>query len=348
MKNRYLKLFACCLITKGATRATLADVQRNNYIFLPLQITEILQSLDSRPLDEVLNEFDSDDQNELKKYFEYLVINEYAFYTNEPSLFPPISLEWKASTTITNAILDYDHNSAYNIPDAIDQLEDLGCPTLQIRLFNKINYERLADIARAIENGKGRLRYIQLMVRYDDQISQKQYLKLTQICTRICNITVHAAPYKQDHSTIYQKNLISYIDQAIDDETHCGFVNPKYFRFNIKFFAESQNFNTCLNRKISVDKNGYIRNCPAMEPHYGHLDSISLAEVANHNSFRQVWEVNKNQINVCKDCEFRHICTDCRAFTQTATDLYAKPLKCKYDPYSGQWQTNKITSFPIS
>lgn len=41
---------------------------------------------------------------------------------------------------------------------------------------------------------------------------------------------------------------------------------------------------------------------------------------------------------VCQDCEFRHICTDCRACLDEPEDIYSKPLKCGYNPYTAEWQ----------
>jgi hypothetical protein len=65
------------------------------------------------------------------------------------------------------------------------------------------------------------------------------------------------------------------------------------------------------------------------------------------------------QINICKDCEFRHhrvlgtsICTDCRAYVENPDacpdllgDILSKPLKCLsrelgggYNPYTCEWE----------
>lgn len=37
-------------------------------------------------------------------------------------------------------------------------------------------------------------------------------------------------------------------------------------------------------------------------------------------------------------CEFRYICTDCRAFLVDPRDSRSKPLKCGYNPESGLWK----------
>ena len=41
---------------------------------------------------------------------------------------------------------------------------------------------------------------------------------------------------------------------------------------------------------------------------------------------------------LCKDCELRMVCTDCRAYTTDPSDMYSKPLKCGYDSYTNNWE----------
>jgi hypothetical protein len=53
--------------------------------------------------------------------------------------------------------------------------------------------------------------------------------------------------------------------------------------------------------------------------------------------FRKYWDINKDKIHVCKDCEFRYICTDCRAYVEDPEDILSKPLKCDYNLYTGEW-----------
>jgi hypothetical protein len=32
------------------------------------------------------------------------------------------------------------------------------------------------------------------------------------------------------------------------------------------------------------------------------------------------------------------MCSDCRAYVENPNDLYSKPLKCGYDPYTTKWE----------
>jgi SPASM domain peptide maturase of grasp-with-spasm system len=70
---------------------------------------------------------------------------------------------------------------------------------------------------------------------------------------------------------------------------------------------------------------------------FGNIKDIMLEKALNHENFKKYWNITKDQIAVCKDCEFRHICTDCRAYIEEPNDMYSKPLKCGYDPYSNKW-----------
>jgi SPASM domain peptide maturase of grasp-with-spasm system len=101
---------------------------------------------------------------------------------------------------------------------------------------------------------------------------------------------------------------------------------------------ESLKYNSCLNNKISIDTFGNIKNCPSMKENFGNINDLTLTDAFNNNQFKKYWNIKKDDIAVCKDCEFRHICTDCRAFLETPEDIYSKPLKCGYNPYTNTWE----------
>ena len=89
--------------------------------------------------------------------------------------------------------------------------------------------------------------------------------------------------------------------------------------------------------KVSVDQNGNIKNCPSMKETFGNIKDTTLSEAIEKPGFKKYWDINKDKIHVCKDCEFRYICTDCRAYVEDPEDILSKPLKCGYNPYTGEW-----------
>jgi len=80
-----------------------------------------------------------------------------------------------------------------------------------------------------------------------------------------------------------------------------------------------------------------------MSQSFGNIKDTTLEKALLHPDFKKYWNLTKDEIEVCKDCEFRYICTDCRAYTErTHTNAegldISKPLKCGYNPYTGEWQ----------
>ena len=132
--------------------------------------------------------------------------------------------------------------------------------------------------------------------------------------------------------------IIVETSEDIRNSNQCGFINQNYFSINIECFTEAQCHNTCLNRKICIDANGDIKNCPAMTKNYGNIKDTTLEEAINKPGFKDLWFINKDKIDVCKDCEFRYMCTDCRAFIKDPENIYSQPAKCTYNPYICLWE----------
>lgn len=121
--------------------------------------------------------------------------------------------------------------------------------------------------------------------------------------------------------------------------SHCGNISPNYFEANMDHF-KNRKVNNCLHGKISVSKEGEIKNCPSTKDIYGHIDLNTLRDVVKTKNIKKLWNISKDDINGCKDCEFRYICLDCRAYTEN-DNKYSKPKKCDYDPYTNKWKNEK-------
>ncbi len=80
-----------------------------------------------------------------------------------------------------------------------------------------------------------------------------------------------------------------------------------------------------------------------MKENFGNIDKNRLDEAISQPGFKKYWNLTKDNIESCKDCEFRYVCTDCRAYTEGSAQNKAgldisKPLKCGYNPYTGEWK----------
>ncbi|MGB1241845.1 MAG: grasp-with-spasm system SPASM domain peptide maturase [Chitinophagales bacterium] len=337
-KPEYFRLFANCTPVQGAARSTLCDLQRNTYRFIPNLLHEILQKLQSASVEEVKASYNHQYDEGIDQYLHLLTQSEWGFWTDEPESFPSLSLEWNTPSIISNAIIDINEQSDHNYQKIQKELDLLGCKALEIRIYNFISPQNLQQILEFF--CFSRLQHIALILPYSTEWTDVVITKIVDKFPRIQQLILHTAPKDgvQKMSKETRINVL-FTQNVIDSSNHCGVIHPIYFSPNLSHFTEAQKHNTCLNKKISIDEDGKIKNCPSMKNSYGHHSVNSLINIAQDQAFKEVWSVTKDQINICSDCEFRYICTDCRVYLEDDQNNYSKPKKCNYNPYTTKWKT---------
>lgn len=335
-KEPVFRLFACCLPVRGVVRSTICDVQRGGLHFIPNTMYEILTKYRDATMPQLRALVDPEEHAVLDEYFAFLEENELGIWTTEPESFPDLNLYWDVPSIITNAVIDVDEQSSHDWPALIGQLHDLGCQALQVRVFCDLP---LAALDAALEETLyGPLRSIDLLLKWTPGHDPEQLRDFIRKHRRVQQVTVHSAPENQIHKEFVESANLIYAQQVISSHAHCGQVRPGYFTVGTGFFLEALHFNSCLNRKVSIDAAGQIRNCPSMPDSFGDAKTTDLRSAVMDEKFRALWEVNKDQVEVCRDCEFRYVCPDCRAWVRTSDEKFAKPSKCGYDPYTGTWR----------
>lgn len=335
-KSQTFLLFACCVPVLGARRSTVCDLQRQTFRFIPNGLYEILTEHRGKTVAEIEEAYHHEFDEEIAEYFDFLAAQELGFWCDDPGCFPEIDLTWQTPERITHAILDVDAESAHDFARIFSELDDLGCKALQIRFYHAVG---LGELERVLELARlGRLRSVDLLVRHGDEMVLDDLERLARRHARVSSVVVHSAPRDQVQA-MPGGTVISFRTASVDSPGCCGEVHPGYFSINLSCFSEAQKHNTCLNRKISVDSRGEIKNCPSMLRSFGNIRETSLHSALAHRDFRELWSINKDQIDICKDCEFRYICTDCRAYIQEPQNNHSKPSKCGYDPYHATWKS---------
>jgi SPASM domain peptide maturase of grasp-with-spasm system len=330
MINKYFVLFSCCIPVQGAKRSIICDIQRDDYIGIPNILYHILTEFSTKTISLIKSYFDGKNDSAIDEYFDYLVQKNYGFYSDDYARFPKLELnEFYNYQQVTNAIIDYDSFSSHKIDNIIHQLSSLFCEALELRFFSQTKMVFLEEIFSALQGST--LRSVNLLIHYNNEFEEGDLKEFQHRNPRLKRVIVHSAP---SNKVIETENVIIYYStDPIHSESCCGIISPWYFSTNTMAFSEAKKHNSCLNKKISVDKYGNIKNCPSFENSYGHITETSLNEVISLKDFKAVWDINKDKIEVCKDCEYRYICQDCRAYISDPNNIHSKPLKCNYDPY---------------
>lgn len=331
-KDQYFKLFSHCIIVRGASRSTVCDLQRNELSIIPNDVYDFLKDCETKSISEIASDYGKENIPVIKEYISFLIQKEYGFLTRQPELYTFLNTDFDVPGFITNAIIDINSSSEHDFPKIIRELEDLGCKYIQLRFFDDISTHELKKILNNFYDS--RIRSIELLIKYNNNILENEWHNIYYETARATRMIIHSAP---ETKQIDETGKYWFITNKVDAATHCGIIHPDNFAISIQNYLEGIKNNTCLNKKISIDVQGFICNCPATPEKYGHFSDTSLHEALSKAHFKKYWEINKDQIEICKDCEFRRVCTDCRAFIQEENNLYSKPSKCSYDPYTATW-----------
>ncbi len=332
----HIILFANCPVVKGYRRSAIYDLQKMQYHLIPNDLYTILQDSKAYNIGDLKIKFGIENTATIDEYIEFILDQSLGHILNFSDIdsFLDISLQWDYPGNISNAIIDIGEWSKKHLKRVVMELSDIGCLHVQIRSYENADINYWNSILDFFSNT--RITSIDLVGKYDKTMDEQSLEKCLNNNPRVISFLLHSSPGNTLQSCILKR--VYFFQQNILNEKSCGSICSQYFNVNVQLFTESQSFNSCLNKKIAIDRNGKIKNCPSMKVDLGEIESSSLAETVATKAFDELRNFKKDDISVCKDCEFRYMCTDCRAYLSIPTDMYSKPLKCGYDPYTAEWK----------
>ena len=327
---------------KGSFRSIICDLQRQNSCLITNDLFNLVKELKCNSINSVKKLYDETSVLIIDDYIKFLLKNEFGFITNDQQYsinFPEIDDRFENPSMITNGIFEV------KTPSILAQIElqinELGCRDIVLILntkLNKVDFQHIGQIFRY-----SIVKSISIISEFHIGINDALLKNIEEMENRFVSLTFYNS---SNECKSIDANKFRYLLSFIETENvpvNCGKVDLKYFNTNLPKVLEATNHNSCLHKKISIDSEGNIRNCPSMPQSFGNIKNTTLKEALNHKDFKKYWNLTKDHIEVCKDCEFRYICTDCRAYTErthhNAEGLdTSKPLKCGYNPYTGEWQ----------
>ncbi|WP_126652697.1 grasp-with-spasm system SPASM domain peptide maturase [Chryseobacterium aureum] len=344
MKHEYFRVYTNCIVTKGYTKSVISDIQRNNSEFIPNSLADIIDRLNQKEsLASIYNDYGEESQSVLDEYFDFLIQKEYGFYCNseEFDMFINLDLRYQNPDLISNIIIEIKRNELPALKGVVSQAEKLGCKFVALVCYESLDADDFEMIRLMFDDTI--ISSVEIIAQYSESISAKAISELSTKFERLTSLFLFNAPPNMTMGSRKKYCNVVFSQKKYTNFSFCGGISSDHFQTNLPKVLESMNHNSCLNRKIAVDLKGNIKNCPAMPESFGNIKNMTLSEAIKHQKFDQYRDITKDDVTVCKDCEFRYICTDCRAYTER-TDYdknlldVSKPLKCGYDPYTGKWE----------
>ena len=338
MSESYMLLRPQVITTTGYNRSLLIDLGKGSYFFIPNSLAEFIRENNKKKINAIFLEYPVDDRAVVQEYLDWLLTQGLAITCASTAFINNISkvaFNWDSPFEITNCILELSTANFDYFGQIIKELAACRVPFLELRVFEHLDFELLYKALEIVQESD--LKHVRLIVKYTGDLNIKKIRKAFQYFTILSSIDIFSAGLDKSFTIHDGTTAVNYRTEHLSN-CSCGKFGINYFSPNMEFYSESRAYNSCLNRKVAIDANGAIKNCPSLSQSYGNIQTVSLTEVLAMKGFQDLWGLNKEKIKVCRDCEFRDICTDCRAYLQDPRDVFSKPLKCGYDPYSCEWK----------
>lgn len=332
-------------MTKGITQGVLTDLSIGTFYTVPISLIDFLEKNDRSIIINIYSRYTESEKNIISEYIEWLLLKNLILVLGNEELGQkvlPLSTNYFTPFLFTNCILEFNSNDITQSFKMIEIVLSHRIPFLEIRIFDKISLESLLTLIDLIQNSNTKNLLLILPFNPNYRISElKQVLKFKTV---IGKMVIFNSPKDKNIFIHEELTSISFVTKNIS-KSSCGKFGSDYFFPNTNFFNEGSNHNTCLNRKLAIDKDGNIKNCPSFREIHGNIFFDKIEDLCSNNNFIKYWNIPKSKISICKDCEYRDICLDCRAYLQEPSDIFSKPLKCGYDPYTNKWEEWSINPF---
>ena len=150
----YFILYSCCLIVDGISRSIICDLQRRRYKPIPHLLSDLLRQMkrEQLSLEELKMAYQHKYDQGLDLFLKSLREEDYGLYVSNPNNFPDLDLTHLNHATISNAILDFNHDSNYDWSKIAVTLGDLGCEAVELRFFDLKGFNRNIDILKTFNN----------------------------------------------------------------------------------------------------------------------------------------------------------------------------------------------------
>lgn len=135
---------------------------------------------------------------------------------------------------------------------------------------------------------------------------------------------------------IYPKNKMA----ADNPFLHIYNNSKKNFpRINKDIFFRNKTGNMCLSRKLAISRTGEIAPCHIIaDRSLGNVKEVSINEVLRMKEIDSYWELSKDKLEVCNECEYRYLCIDCPILEHRADGKFYQNFYCRYNPQRAMFE----------
>lgn len=325
----YFLLFQDVKIVRGKGSSMIYDLSRNDLFPIENNYLDLLESCLGKTKEEVLGI----GPEKVLDFLNYFIKKDLAFFTDSPKSFPDISMSFHFPSEIISSVIELGNLNEDLIMNVVSQIDSLGCKLLLLvvnnQLYDFIIFEKILDKLKDsfIVN-------IELVLPY----SFKSLIDDTflGVHLRISKIIFLGADKNELYHSESKAQIILSTQYKFDPSE---IINPDFFAINITLFSEAINYNLGLNRKVCVDKDGFILNYLGHSQKFGNVKKDLISDVIKRSELKKKWKISNDQIEKCKDCQYRYCCISNSDLISNG-DTYKKLEQCSFDIEKNVWNYN--------
>jgi SPASM domain peptide maturase of grasp-with-spasm system len=327
-------LFASCVPVKGVVRSVIYDLHRNHFEYIPNSLFDMLTDFKDITFSDLLEKIDTEEEKKiLVNYFEFLLEKEFVFFSKfNSNFFPKYSADFCKPYNISCLVIDIDSNSIEELNRLKSEIINTKIECLVFRFFvaDEFEIKRVISFFNDIP-----VRIIQLFVEDKIHIENSFFEDLIDLNSRLSVVLKYNAA----------KGAIQDLRNGVLVETERNVISTRMkindisdFDINMDLFMESHLYNNFFNKRAYINSNGDIYRYENDNLTFGNINSTSLLDSLKTEKFKEYWNINKDQVFICKDCEYKYMCVDNREpLYKNDLDLWVLEGDCNYNPSIGKW-----------
>ena len=341
MNNKGHIVSSTCISVNGFYRGIIVDLGRNIFEYIPNTLTEFLNALRFKSLNDIYEETPFEIKKVVAEYINFCISQEYVLEIPleiDKKLFPKLNLKFQTPNIITNVCIEVGDINNLNFSNIALSIKLIKCYNIQLILKEKVNLSLLNKFL--LEISKIGLQSIELIVKYDKDydftnlIMEHRNISFIFLYSAIKTEVIKSHYFGVQKIFSSTKDLNPVFKRTIND-----------FNVNITLFTEAQKHNTYFNRKLHIGVNGEIKNAQENTEVFGNINSLNspneLLNIISKKEFQKYWYVHKDLIDVCKQCEYRYMCVDNRVPLKRNEREWYMEMECNYNPYIAKWNDEK-------
>ncbi|SEO91638.1 SPASM domain peptide maturase, grasp-with-spasm system [Mucilaginibacter gossypiicola] len=296
--SKHLILHAHCIPVRGKEQGAIYDLQKGSLMFIPNSMIDLIEYMRDESYHKTRKVVNS--LAFFKEHVDFILSNGLGFFTDHPQRFIALPDQYHSPEEISTAVIEYGADK-FDLKSVINELNMLRCKHIEFRYIDcNPDFSELRTLIGYTNNST--IRSIELHLTQNEKISKVNLLGLAGEFKKLRTINVHNSA-----SADYDfKNNIFFLESDWKTVEQKHFPHDVYI-VNMKFFMESQKFNTFYNQKVCISRDGYIKNSLLNVRHFGQYSTNNtLTDVVRTDEFKKLWFISPDMIEEVKESETRY------------------------------------------